>query len=226
MCRCIFTGRRHLRKNNKRALQCARCLTKLKAAGSILTYAHIPSPHWRQRRKSHRYAVEITLKKLASVASIRLRGTVMAANRKTRHNNTVTSRQYGRRAVALNPFRLTFLRMRESDTTLVAMRDVYFSHPAAPTVKTVPIDVSAHARVNYFVNRRKFVVSEMFYSYLRHYMSSGVHHPAVAKHDNVQWRVRSAALKHVCSKRLNSSRPSQWQCWLSLSASGAESSYQ
>ena len=52
---------------------------------------------------------------------------------------------------ALNPFRLTFLRMRESDTTLVAMRDVYFSHPAAPTVKTVPIDVSAHARVNYFV---------------------------------------------------------------------------
>ena len=87
---------------------------------------------------------------------------------------------------ALNPFRLTFLRMRESDTTLVAIRDVYFSHPAAPTVKTVPIDVSAHARVNYFVNRRKFVVSEMFYSYLRHYMSSGVHHPAVAKHDNVQ----------------------------------------
>ena len=48
-------------KNNKRALQCARCLTKLKAAGSILTYAHIPSPHWRQRRKSHRDAVEITL---------------------------------------------------------------------------------------------------------------------------------------------------------------------
>ena len=80
---------------------------------------------------------------------------------------------------------------------LVAMRDVYVSHPAAPTVKTVPIDVSAHARVNQFVNRRKFVVSEMFYSYLRHYMSSGVHHPAVAKHDNVQRRVRSAALKHT-----------------------------
>ena len=99
MCRCIFTGLRHLRKNNKRALQCARCLTTLKTAGSILTYAHIPSPHWRQRRKSHRDAVEITLKKLASVASIRLRGTIMAANRKTRHNNTVTSRQYGRRAI-------------------------------------------------------------------------------------------------------------------------------
>ena len=65
----------------------------------MLTYAHIPSPHWRQRRKSHSDAVEITLKKLASVASIRLRGKVMAANRKTRHNNTVTSRYYGRRAI-------------------------------------------------------------------------------------------------------------------------------
>ena len=99
MCRCLFTGGRHLRKNNKRALQCARCLTKLKPAGSILTYAHIPSPHWRQRCKSHRDAVEITLTKLASVASISLRGTVMAANRKTRHNNTVSSRQYGRRVI-------------------------------------------------------------------------------------------------------------------------------
>ena len=28
-------------------------------------------------------------------------------------------------------------------------------------------------------------------------MSSGVHHPAVAKHDDVQRRVRSAALKHT-----------------------------
>ena len=86
-------------KNNKTALQCARCLTKLKTAGSMLTYAHIPSPHWRQRRKSHHDAVEITLKKLASVASIRLRGKVTAANRKTRHNNTVMSRHYDRRAI-------------------------------------------------------------------------------------------------------------------------------
>ena len=95
----LHRGQTPEKKNNKRALQCARCLTKLKPAGSILTYAHIPSPHWRQRRKSHRDAVEITLKKLASVASIRLRGTVMAANRKTRHNNTVSSRHYGRRAI-------------------------------------------------------------------------------------------------------------------------------
>ena len=86
-------------KNNKRALQCARCLTPLKRACSILTYAHIPSPHWQQRRKSHSDAVEITLKKLASLASIRERGTVMAGNRKTRHNNTVTSRQYGGSAI-------------------------------------------------------------------------------------------------------------------------------
>ena len=99
MCRCIFTGGRHLRKNNKRALKCARCLRKLKPASSILTYSHIPSPNWRQRRKSHRDAVEITLKKLPSVASIRLRGTVMGATRNTRHNNTVSSRQYGRRAI-------------------------------------------------------------------------------------------------------------------------------
>jgi len=86
-------------KNNKRALQCAHCLTTLGPARSILTYAHIPSPHWRHRRKSHSDAVEITLKKQTSLASIRLRGTVMAANRKTRHNNSVTQRQYGRRAV-------------------------------------------------------------------------------------------------------------------------------
>ena len=86
-------------KNNKRALQCARCLTTLKPAGSILTHARIPSPHWRQIPKSHSEAVEITLNKLTSLASIRLRGLVMAANRKTRLNNTVTSRQYGRRAI-------------------------------------------------------------------------------------------------------------------------------
>ena len=76
-----------------------RSLTKLKPADSILPHAHIPSPHRRQWRKSHSDAVEITLKKLAYLASIRLRATVMAANRKTRHNNTVTSLQYGRRAI-------------------------------------------------------------------------------------------------------------------------------
>ena len=58
--------------------------------------------HRRQWRKSHSDAVEITLKKLAYLASIRLRATVMAANRKTRHNNTVTSLQYGRRAILVS----------------------------------------------------------------------------------------------------------------------------
>ena len=71
-------GYRHLIKNNKRALQCARCQTTLKTASSNITHAHVPSPHWRQRRKSHSDAVEMTLKKLASLASIRLRAVVMA----------------------------------------------------------------------------------------------------------------------------------------------------
>ena len=49
-------------KNNKIALEYEQFLTTLEAAGSILTYAHIPSPHWRQRRKSHCDAIEITLR--------------------------------------------------------------------------------------------------------------------------------------------------------------------
>ena len=60
-------GYRHLRKSNKRALQCARCPTTLKPACSFITHAHIPAPHWRQRRTSHSDAVEITLKKLVSL---------------------------------------------------------------------------------------------------------------------------------------------------------------
>ena len=41
-----------------------------------------PFTYWRQMRKSHSDAIEITLKKLVSLSSIRLRGTEMAANRK------------------------------------------------------------------------------------------------------------------------------------------------
>ena len=48
------------------------------------TWLH-PFTYWRQIRKSHSDAVEITLTKLVSLASIRLRGTEMAANRK-RHS--------------------------------------------------------------------------------------------------------------------------------------------
>jgi len=76
-------------KNYKRALQCARCLTKSEPAGSIRTYAHIPSPHLRQRRKCHSEGVEITLNNLASLATIRLRGLVMAANRNERRATTI-----------------------------------------------------------------------------------------------------------------------------------------
>ena len=71
----------------------------VESKGSVLTHARIPSPHSRQSHKSHSDAVEITLKKLASLASVR-----SAA----RHSNganpgddtpTVTSQQYGRRAI-------------------------------------------------------------------------------------------------------------------------------
>ena len=44
-----------------------------------------PFTYWRQMRKSHSDAIEIALKKLVYLASIRLRGTEMAANRK-RHS--------------------------------------------------------------------------------------------------------------------------------------------
>ena len=37
-------------------------------------------------------------------------------------------------------------------------------------------------------------------------MSSGVHHPAVAKHDNVQRRVHSAALKHTLKSVFNQAK--------------------
>ena len=49
-------------------------------------------------------------------------------------------------------------------------------------------------------------------------MSSGVHHPAVAKHDNVQSREHSAALKHTLksvfkqAKFESTQSVPQWQC--------------
>ena len=48
----------------------------------FLQHAYIYSPHWRQKRKSHRDADEITWEKLVYLASIRLRGIVIARNRK------------------------------------------------------------------------------------------------------------------------------------------------
>ena len=49
--------------------------------------------------------------------------------------------------------------MRESDAALVATRDVYVSHPAAPIVINGPVDISAHARVSHFINRQKVNIS-------------------------------------------------------------------
>jgi len=87
-------------KNNKRPLQSARCVTTLKRAGTILTYAHIPSPHCvnganptAMRSRLHYRNWHLSPAFGCAVC------TVMAANRKTRQNNSVTSRQYGRRAV-------------------------------------------------------------------------------------------------------------------------------
>ena len=78
----------------KRALQYVRWLMTLTPIYSIRTHVHIPSPHWRQRRKSQSDAVEITRKKLASFSSIRLRGVVMARNQKGhRYCDVMTIRQ-------------------------------------------------------------------------------------------------------------------------------------
>ena len=55
-----------------------------------------PFTYWRQMRKSHSDAIEIALKKLVSLASIRLRGTEMAANRKRHFYCDVTTIQQTR----------------------------------------------------------------------------------------------------------------------------------
>ena len=60
------------KKHNKRPLQCARCLTTLKRADSILTYAHIPSPHCVKGANSQRcgrgYIKEIVISRQHSAA--------------------------------------------------------------------------------------------------------------------------------------------------------------
>ena len=81
-------------KTIKRALQCVRWQNTLKPIGAVLTNARIISPHWCQRHKPRSDAVEITLKKLAYLASVRLRGVKMEPHRKTmthllwRHDHT------------------------------------------------------------------------------------------------------------------------------------------
>ena len=69
----------------KRPLQYVRSLKTLKLVDSVLTHARIISPqwpHWCQRHEPHSDVVEITLKKLVFLASFRLRGVLIAPNRK------------------------------------------------------------------------------------------------------------------------------------------------
>ena len=92
---CTFTWRRHLRKqHNKKSVTICTVTKDVETSRLyILTHIHIPSPHRRQRHQSHSDAVEMTLKKLASLASIRLRRVIMAPNRK------VASWQYNKRGI-------------------------------------------------------------------------------------------------------------------------------
>ena len=54
-------------------------------------------------------------------------------------------------------------------------------------------------------------------------MSSGVHHPAVAKHDNVQRTIRSAALKHTLKGVF---KKAKFESVSGSADSGAESNYE
>ena len=80
------------KRTTKGALKCVRSQTTLQLVCSILTYAHIPSPHWRQGRKSQCDVVEITLNKLALLSSVRLPGRSNGA--KPEDTPTVTPLQY------------------------------------------------------------------------------------------------------------------------------------
>ena len=58
-------------KKNKKSLTICMVTSDAESNRSVLTHARIPSPHWRQSHRSHSDAVEITLKKLASLDSVR-----------------------------------------------------------------------------------------------------------------------------------------------------------
>ena len=57
-------------------------------------------------------------------------------------------------------------------------------------------------------------------------MSSGVHHPAVAKHDNVQRTIRSAALKHTLKGVFKKAKFESVSGSADSIRSGAESNYE
>ena len=92
-----------------------------------------PFTYWRQMRKSHSDAIEIALKKLVSLASIRLRGTEMAANRK-RHSycDVTTIRQtrhfrFWRRQISR--WRRRWFRQTEGDRFLPSTSFFQCMHP-------------------------------------------------------------------------------------------------
>ena len=78
-----------------------RFLTTLKPARSILTHAHIPSPHWSQKCRSQQcggnYTKETDTSRQHSAARYSNGGKPEAA-----HNNNVTSRHYDRRAIVVS----------------------------------------------------------------------------------------------------------------------------
>ena len=92
-----------------------------------------PFTYWRQMRKSHSDAIEFALKKLVSLASIRLRGTEMAANRK-RHSycDVTTIRQtrhfrFWRRQISR--WRRRWFRQTEGDRFLPSTSFFLCMHP-------------------------------------------------------------------------------------------------
>jgi hypothetical protein len=93
-----------------------------------------PFTYWRKMRKSHSDAIEIALKKLIYLASIRLRGTEMATNRK-RHSycDVTTIRQtrhfrFWRRQTSR--WRRRWFRQTEGDRFLPSPSFFQCMHPA------------------------------------------------------------------------------------------------
>ena len=97
-----------------------------------------PFTYWPQMRKSHSDAIEIALKKLVYLVSIRLRGTEMAANRK-RHSycDVTTIRQtrhfrFWRRQISR--WRRRWFRQTEGDRFLPSTSFFQCMHPACGDV--------------------------------------------------------------------------------------------
>ena len=93
-----------------------------------------PFTYWRQMRKSHSDAIDIALKKLVSLASIRLRGTEMAANRKRHFYCDVTTIQQTGHfrfwRCQISRWRRRWFRQTEGDRFLPSTSFFQCMHPA------------------------------------------------------------------------------------------------